>query len=208
MTNKIPSAVIRRLPRYYRFVEALCSRGVTRVSSRELAAELGFTASQVRQDFSCFGGFGQQGYGYNTESLRSNLSAILKLQNGYRGVLIGVGNLGLALLHNFDFAKSGLRLIATFDVLPEKVGTSVSGLPVLHSDTLEDFCREHKPDIAVLTCPSAVAQTLAQRLVDLGVAGLWNFTNIDLAVGEGGTVVENVHFSDSLMTLCCRVPRE
>ena len=138
MAEKISSAVIRRLPRYYRYVDELYAKGVTRVSSKILAEDMGLTASQVRQDFSCFGGFGQQGYGYHVESLRAQLGEILGLHSGYKSILIGVGNLGLALLNNFNFEGTGFCVTAAFDLDPQKVGTTVNGINVYHMDDLEE----------------------------------------------------------------------
>lgn len=205
MANKVSIAVIRRLPKYYRYINDLFEKGVQRVSSKILAENMGLTASQVRQDFSCFGGFGQQGYGYNVEGLRGELGQILKLNAGYKGILVGVGNLGLALINNFDFAKNGFTLIGAFDNSPAKIGTRVHGVTIRDVSELESFCGQEKPDIAVLTCPSSAAEPLAHRLMDIGIRGLWNFTNVDLYAADQSVVLENVHLSDSLMTLSCRI---
>ncbi len=208
---KISSAVIRRIPKYYRYVDELYKKGIQRVSSRVLAEDMGLTASQVRQDFSCFGGFGQQGYGYNTESLRAELADILNLNNGYTAVLIGVGNLGLALINNFNFSANGFKLLCAFDVDKNKIGKEINGVEVRSMDELYSFCEEHKPELAVLTCPGSFASVIAEKLVRTGVVGLWNFTNVDIYFDslkdyENKVVLENVHFSDSLMTLGCRIP--
>jgi len=208
---KISSAVIRRIPKYYRYVDELYKKGIQRVSSRVLAEDMGLTASQVRQDFSCFGGFGQQGYGYNTESLRDELADILNLNNGYTAVLIGVGNLGLALINNFNFEANGFKLLSAFDVDKTKIGKKINGIEVRSMDSLYSFCEEHKPELAVLTCPGNYANDIAAKLVEKGVLGLWNFTNVDIYFDnikdyENKVVLENVHFSDSLMTLGCRIP--
>jgi len=205
MAEKISSAVIRRLPKYYRYVDGLYQKGITRVSSQILARDNGLTASQVRQDFSCFGGFGQQGYGYHVESLRAELARILKLDAGYRAVLIGAGNLGLALLNHLSFNKNGFSLIAAFDCDPKKVGTTVNGIRIHHIDELSTFCASHKPEAAVLTVPQAAAEPLAQTLIGLGIRGLWNFTNVDIHTDDESVVIEHVHLSDSLMTLSCRL---
>ena len=205
MANKISPAVIRRLPKYYRYVDELYQKGIMRISSKILAEDIGLTASQVRQDFSCFGGFGQQGYGYNVESLRTELAQILKLNHGYKGILIGVGNLGLALINNFDFAKNGFTLISAFDISPDKVGTSVNNICIRHIDELERFIQQHTPEIAVLTVPKQAAVGLAESLIAMGIRGLWNFTNVDIYTDSKSVVLENVHLSDSLMTLSCRI---
>jgi len=205
MSEKISSAVIRRLPKYYRYVDELYQKGITRISSKILAQDIGLTASQVRQDFSCFGGFGQQGYGYHVESLRAELAEILKLNAGFKAVLIGAGNLGLALLNHFAFNKNGISLIAAFDCDPAKIGTTVNDIPILPIDSLESFCQETNPDLAVLTVPQSVAENLAQTLLSIGIRGLWNFTNVDIHTDDDSVVLENVHLSDSLMTLSCRL---
>ena len=156
-------AVIRRMPRYYRYVSELHQNGVARISSGALAAKMGLTASQVRQDFNCFGGFGQQGYGYNVENLRSSIREILKLDNNHTAVLIGAGNLGRALMTNFKFEQSGFRLTAAFDVRPELMGGSVAGIPVLAMEELENYVQRHQPDIAILTLPRQYARALAME---------------------------------------------
>ncbi len=200
--QEVSKAVIQRLPRYYRNICELKAEGVQRISSRSLAERMGLTASQIRQDFNCFGGFGQQGYGYNIDKLMEELGSILGLRAGRTAILIGAGNLGRALLKNFDFAASGFTLLCAFDSNPELKGKEFGGHSVRSSDDLPSFIAAHKPDVAVLTIPRANAPEIAQQVVSQGVRGLWNFTGEDLHLGGLGVPVENVHLSDSLMTLC------
>ncbi len=198
---KISKAVIRRLPLYYRYLLELERRGDERISSQELAAALRLTASQVRQDLSRFGGFGQQGYGYNIASLRGEIGAILGIGELKGAVLIGVGNLGRALLGNFDFEGCGFRLLAAFDVDASIVGKDFHGVHVYPADTLDEFSRRYSPSIAILTMPPENAEAFAEKLAELGYSGVWNFTNRDLISEKRALVVENVHFADSLMSL-------
>ena len=200
--NKVSLPVIKRLPKYYRYLTNLAADGRDKVSSSELAHMMGTTASQVRQDFNCFGGFGQQGYGYNVEKLQEELATILGLDAGRTAILLGAGNLGRALLNNFDFAASGFRLLCAFDANPELTGKSFGGHEVKSSDALYEFVDKHQPDVAVLTIPRGNAPEIARDLVDHGVRGLWNFTGEDLHLEGLGVPVENVHLSDSMMTLC------
>ena len=201
----ISPLVIRRLPKYHRCLKELERSGVERVSSSVLADTLGFTASQVRQDFSCFGGFGQQGYGYNVASLRQKIAEIIGVDKCRNAVLIGVGNLGRALLHNFDFPKCGFELRAAFDVSESLIGTSVCGVEILNMTELEKYSKENPFEVAVLTVPRQFAKEIAGRLV---VRGIWNFTNVDMNFEEKGVKVENVHFADSLKILCYEISRE
>ena len=199
--QKVSSAVIRRLPRYYRHLNDLHQAGVERISSNALGNSLGLTASQIRQDLSCFGEFGQQGYGYNVNTLRDEVADILGMNRGHTAVILGVGNLGRALMENFHFDRSGVALAAAFDVVPELVGREVSGIPVHHVDQLEDYLAQHPASIGVLTVPGRVAPGIANRLVRAGVKGIWNFTNIELSLNAADVVVEDVHFADSLLAL-------
>lgn len=203
--NKISRAVIQRLPRYYRYICDLQEENVQRISSRALAERMGLTASQIRQDFNCFGGFGQQGYGYNIDKLREELSEILGLQQERTAILVGVGNIGRALIKNFRFAQSGFRLICAFDTDRKIIGTEPGGITVRDSSQMYDYVEMHHPDIAVLTVPRGLAPEMASGLVVRGIKGLWNFTGEDLHLDGLGVPVENVHFSDSLMTLCYQV---
>lgn len=207
--EKISSAVIRRLPRYYRYLNDLHHNGTVRVSSEALARSMGLTASQIRQDLSCFGGFGQQGYGYNVERLRSEIADILGMNDNHTVVILGAGNLGRALIENFPFRASGFRLIAAFDVDPVLVGTRLGGVPVYHIDMLESYMKEHCVNVAVLTVPAAVAKDSAATVMACGVDGIWNFTNVELPKGGHEDVkIENVHFADSLLTLSYMISEE
>lgn len=201
----ISQAVINRLPRYYRYIQELKQQHIQRISSKELAAAMGLTASQIRQDLNCFGGFGQQGYGYNVEKLGEELAHILGLSEGRTAIIIGVGNIGRALIKNFNFPQSGFTLIAGFDSNPDIAGKRLSGIEIHAMSELERFILDRKPDIAVLTLPRAAAPETAKLLEQYGIRGLWNFTNEDLHLEGLGVPVENVHFSDSLMTLCYRI---
>ena len=200
--EKISSAVIRRLPRYYRYLNDLHGSGIVRVSSESLARSMGLTASQIRQDLSCFGGFGQQGYGYNVARLRDEVAAILGMNENHTVIILGAGNLGQALIENFSFRMNGFRLTAAFDVDPLLVGTRLGGVPVYHIDMVENYVREHNVSVGVLTVPAPVAAESARRLVRSGIQGIWNFTNEELPLADVEKVkVEDVHFADSLLTL-------
>lgn len=203
--ENISDAVIRRLPRYYRQLTDLCGRGVVRISSHSLGQEMNITASQIRQDFSCFGEFGQQGYGYNVEELRTEIGHILGVDNDHHLIMIGVGNLGRALLQNFRFSQTGFTVDAAFDVSPSVIGTTVNGVEVYSMETVDDFIRSHDIDVVVLTIPQAVAQETADHLIELGVHGFWNFTNIELSSANPDVKFENIHFADSLLTLSYRI---
>ena len=203
--ENISDAVIRRLPRYYRQLTELCTRGIVRISSHSLGQEMNITASQIRQDFSCFGEFGQQGYGYNVEELRAEIAHILGVDNDHHLIMIGVGNLGHALLQNFPFSQTGFSVDAAFDVAPSVIGSSINGVPVYSMSDLNSFVREHPVDVVVLTIPQSVAQDTANRLVELGIKGFWNFTNMELSSGNPTVKFENIHFADSLLTLSYRI---
>ena len=203
--ENISDAVIRRLPRYYRQLTDLCGRGIVRISSHSLGQEMNITASQIRQDFSCFGEFGQQGYGYNVEELRSEIGHILGVDNDHHLIMIGVGNLGRALLHNFHFSQAGFTVDAAFDISPSVVGTSVNGIPVYSMQELDSFVQQNHIDVVVLTIPQSVAQDTATHLIELGVRGFWNFTNVELSSPTDDVKFENIHFVDSLLTLSYRI---
>ena len=198
--TKVSTAVIRRLPRYYRQLFELQQKGVERISSSALGKSMGLTASQIRQDLFCFGGFGQQGYGYKVESLREEIGGILGVNQGHTVVVLGAGNLGCALIENFKFNANGFQLLAAFDINPAIVNTTISGVPVVHADRLEEYLRHNPVSVGLLTVPMAAAQAMADRLVRCGVGGLWNFTNYEISAPEQ-VVVESVHFSDSLLAL-------
>ena len=203
--QNVSDAVIRRLPRYYRYLDDLHIRGTVRISSSTLGEKMGITASQIRQDLSCFGEFGQQGYGYNVEELRSEIGHIRGVDNQHSIIIVGVGNLGRALMQNFHLHDTGFLLEAAFDVSPALVGSRVAGTPILDMTELDQFVRAHRPDVAVLTVPQAAAQATANRLIDLGVRGFWNFTNVELSSDDPGVRFEDVHFADSLLTLSYRI---
>lgn len=203
--ENISDAVIRRLPRYYRQLNSLYKSGIVRISSHSLGQEMNITASQIRQDFSCFGEFGQQGYGYNVEELRTEIGHILGVDNHHHLIMIGAGNLGHALLQNFPFSQNGFTVDAAFDVSPTLVGTSINGVPIRSMDDLDEFVRTHTVDVVSLTIPQNVAQQVATRLINLGIRGFWNFTNIELTSSDPSVQFENIHFADSLLTLSYRI---
>ncbi|MBQ3534484.1 MAG: redox-sensing transcriptional repressor Rex [Clostridia bacterium] len=205
--QKISDAVIHRLPRYYRYLNDLYNKGVVRISSNSLGNRMDITASQIRQDLSCFGEFGQQGYGYNVAELRAEIGHILGMDNGHRLIVVGAGHLGHALLQNFDFAKVGFEVDAAFDISPQQIGTTLNGITVRPLEEMDSYVEEYQPDVAVLTVPQNVAQELANRLIDLGVRGFWNFTNVELNTQVPGVFFENVHFVDTLLTLSYRISR-
>ena len=199
--TNISNNVIRRLPRYLRKLDDLASKGEERISSGELGRQMGLTPSQIRQDFSCFGEFGQQGYGYNIDSLRKEIGQILGTYRDYSAILVGAGHLGMALIENFDYIIEGYTFLGAFDKKPELIGSSVSGYPVYDVAEMSEFVREHQVDIAILTLPRSAAQDLTDILVGSGIRAIWNFTNVELDVGDSGTLVENIHFADSMLVL-------
>lgn len=202
----VSMSVIRRLPRYYRFLEELHEKGVERISSRELAEIIGVTASQIRQDLNCFGGFGQQGYGYNVENLYAKIGDILDLNHKRKTILLGAGNLGLALANHMRFEDRGFQLVGLFDNSPSKFGVKVGSLAVQDTATLEEFCKEHQPEVVVLTLPQQDAMEIVPKLVEWGIKGFWNFSHYDMSSDEFPEVaIENVHLGDSLMTLSFQV---
>ncbi|MBE7004385.1 MAG: redox-sensing transcriptional repressor Rex [Ruminococcaceae bacterium] len=202
----ISDAVIRRLPRYYRYLDELHSRGVVRISSSTLGKRMGVTASQIRQDLSCFGEFGQQGYGYNIMELRAEIGHILGVDEPRRLIVVGAGHLGHALIQNFDFSQGGFRLDTAFDISDKLAGTEINGVVIRSMDELDAYCALYHPAVAVLTVPKSAAQETAERLIELGVKGVWNFTNVELSADDRVSV-ENVHFADSLLTLSYRIAK-
>ncbi len=201
----VSNSVIKRLPRYYRFLGELKEKGVIRISSKDLSQKMGFTASQIRQDLNCFGGFGQQGYGYNIESLYKEIGLILGVNNHQKAILIGAGNLGKAVALHMSFEQRGFNLIGVFDRNKALSGQLLRGLPIRHTDGIYNFCKDNSPSVAVLCIPSAAAKELAPQLVESGIKGFWNFSHYDIAADFPNVAVENVHLSDSLMTLSYRV---
>jgi len=198
--SNISMAVIRRLPKYHRYLKDLLDKEVYRISSKELSKLIGFTASQIRQDLNCFGGFGQQGYGYNVEELYNEISRILGLDKTYKIIIIGAGNLGQAIANYTSFDKSGFELLALFDVNPKVIGMKIRDIPFRDADELEQFTLENKVDIAVISTPKEIAQSVVERLNTENVKAIWNFAPTDLKVPED-LIVENVHLSESLYTL-------
>ena len=197
----ISQAVIRRMPRYYRYLGELLEDGVERISSNDLSKRMNVTASQIRQDLNNFGGFGQQGYGYNVKFLYEEIGKILGLNQKHNIIVIGAGNLGQALANYVKFEKLGFVITALFDVNPALEGVTVRGIKIHMLDELEDYCKDHVVDIAALTMPKEKADAIANRLVNLGIQAIWNFAHVDLEVLDENVVVENVHLSDSLMQL-------
>lgn len=198
--RKISRAVISRLPRYYRYLGDLLEAGVERISSSDLSKKMHVTASQIRQDLNNFGGFGQQGYGYNVKYLYTEIGKILGLDRSYNFIIIGAGNLGQALANYASFERSGFILKSLFDVNPRLEGVTIRGIPVRMVDELEDFLKNNDIEIAALTLPKSKAIEVADILVDNGVKGIWNFAHTDLSLPKD-VVVENVHLSDTLMKL-------
>ena len=201
MKNSVSLQVIHRLPRYYRFLEVLKAEGKVRTSSRELAERMNLTASQIRQDFNCFGGFGQQGYGYNIDVLHAEIAHILGIDRLKSAILIGVGNIGRAVIQNVKFESKGFNLIGIFDTKESLVGHMVKNIPVRHISTLDEFCRENNPSVAVLCLPTSAAKPVVDQLIKLSVDGFLNFSSYDIALDYPSVSVENVHFGDRLMTL-------
>lgn len=199
--NNVSNSVIRRLPRYYRFLGELLEEGITKISSRELSEKMRLTASQIRQDLNCFGGFGQQGYGYNVAELRGEIAHILGLDATRRTILIGAGNLGRAITVHIDFAKYGYQLVGVFDSNISMEGIEIAGLPIMHTNRLKEFCEEHSPQFAVLCIPKTGAKATVTALMSYGVKAFWNFSHYDILYDFPDAIVENVHLTDSLMTL-------
>ncbi len=202
--NRVSEAVIRRLPKYYRYLQEMDKNGIERVSSQEMSRRLGLTASQIRQDFNCFGGFGQQGYGYNVSELRKEITRILGLDRVYNAIIVGAGNLGQALANYTGFEREGFQIKAVFDINPRLVGMSIRGIEVMDIDYLEEYIKENDIQMAILAVPKSKAQEMADSLVKYGIRGIWNFAPIDVDVDEGISV-ENVHLSDSLYILSYRM---
>ena len=200
--NPVSVAVIRRLPRYHRYLGDLLREDKLRISSAELSRIMGVTASQIRQDFNCFGGFGQQGYGYNVKYLHSKIGELLGMKEGYRAVIVGAGNLGRALAATHMFERRGVSIVALFDNNEGVIGTEFNGIKVYDVRELGDFCTENDISIGVLTVPKECAYECASVMADAGVRGIWNFANMELSLKDKNAIVQNVHMGDSLMTLC------
>ena len=204
--REISQAVIRRLPRYYRYLGELLEHGVERISSNDLSRRMKVTASQIRQDLNNFGGFGQQGYGYNVKYLYTEIGKILGLEEDHHMIIIGAGNLGQALANYAAFEKRGFILKGIFDVNPRLQGVSIRGVPVRMLEELGEFVRENEVEIAALTIPKEKAIEVANILVENGVRAIWNFAHTDLNLPEH-IIVENVHLSESLMQLSYKISR-
>ncbi|RKD29052.1 redox-sensing transcriptional repressor Rex [Thermohalobacter berrensis] len=198
--SKVSMAVIRRLPKYYRYLGELLDRDIKRISSQQLSELTGFTASQIRQDLNNFGGFGQQGYGYNVEELHKQLGKILGLQKTYKTIIVGAGNLGQAIAHYRGFQREGFKMLALFDINPRLIGLKLWDIEIKDVETLEDFIKENEVDIGVICTPKEVSQEIADKLVKSGIKAIWNFAPTDLKVSKD-VVVENVHLNESLFTL-------
>jgi len=205
MAKSVSISVIRRLPRYHRFLRELMAEGIVRISSGDLSRKMGLTASQIRQDLNCFGGFGQQGYGYNVKALYEEIGRILGLGKHRKAVLVGAGNLGRAVSQHMDFASRGFELVGIFDSNPKLLGQQLGGVTIRHTDELAAFCSAHKPTVAILCIPKEAAPNLAAQLVAAGVKGFWNFSHYDLMLEYPDVAVENVHLGDSLSTLCYQI---
>lgn len=201
----VPDAVIKRLPRYHRYLGELLAEGRLRISSAELSKIMNVTASQIRQDLNCFGGFGQQGYGYNIKYLYGKISELLGVTQGYTAVICGAGNLGRALAATRMFGRRGVTRLALFDIDENIVGSEIYGIKVYHIDELYDFCQKEKVAIGVLTVPKEAAYSVAMTMARAGVKGIWNFANTELEIDALPVVIENIHLGDSLMHLCYEI---
>ena len=193
--------VIRRLPRYYRYLSELEAQGVEKISSTKLASVMSSTASQIRQDLNCFGGFGQQGYGYSVAGLREEIGKILGLDRPHNTILIGAGNLGRAIATHLNFEQLGFKLTAIFEKDERLIGTTLRGITILPDEAIEQYIKENKIDTAILTMPKEAVENLIDKLYHSGIRSYWNFSHYDIAKKYEDVVVENVHLSDSLMTL-------
>ncbi|UHR02462.1 redox-sensing transcriptional repressor Rex [Peptoniphilus sp. GNH] len=198
--RNVSETVIRRLPIYYRYLQEEMEMGQVRISSKELSEKTGFTASQIRQDLNNFGGFGQQGYGYNVGLLKDEIAKIIGIDKTRKAIIVGAGSLGYAIARYQGFKNSGLEIRAMFDVDTEKIGKKVENIEVKDMKDLVSYVRRHKIEVGIITTPGAFAQEITDALIKLGVKGIWNFTPVDLDV-EDDVVVENVRLNDSLLTL-------
>lgn len=202
--KKVSEAVIKRLPRYYRHLSELIDANIERISSTELAKKMRITASQVRQDLNNFGGFGQQGYGYNVRLLRDEIGNILGLDQELGCIIIGGGNLGHAIANYRNFAKRGFKIKGIFDIDENVVGTTVNGIKIYHTNSMIDFIKENKIDIAIFTIPTPAVKSMIDEIVSAGIKGIWNFSHFDMEIPKNIPIV-NVHLSDSLMTLAYKI---
>ena len=203
--SSVSNSVIQRLPRYYRFLGDLKASGISRISSKALSEKMNLTASQIRQDLNCFGGFGQQGYGYNIDVLREEIGHILGIDAPKKAIIVGMGNLGKALAQHLKFENKGFMLIGLFDIKESLIGQMVRNIPIRSTSNLDEFCRDNKPEVAIITTPKEAAQSLSDQLVKLGVKGFLNFSHYDLTVNHPEITVENIHLGDKLLTLSYRL---
>lgn len=206
-SRKISNAVIRRLPRYYRYLGDLLAAGITRISSKELSQRMKVTASQIRQDLNNFGGFGQQGYGYNVEYLYGEIGKILKLDKSYKMVVIGAGNIGRAIVNYANFERRGFKTKAIFDINPSLIGKKVNGIDVYSVSDLSEYLTKYPTDIVVIAVPKTCADEVAKTVISCGVKAIWNFANIDIPHPDD-VIVENVHLTESLMTLVYKLNKD
>lgn len=204
-SNKISMSVIRRLPRYYRFISELADNGEQRISSGKLAELMNVTASQIRQDFNCFGGFGQQGYGYSISYLKSEMENILGLNKVNNAIILGAGNLGKAVALHINFAERGFNIKGIFETNPNIIGTRINDIEVMPESQVDEFIKNNDISIAMLCIPRQSVATIIDRLYNCGIKAYWNFSHFDIARKYSDTVVENVHMTDSLMTLSYRM---
>lgn len=204
MEKKVSGSVINRLPRYYRHLTDLYESGTERISSKELSRRMGVTASQIRQDLNCFGGFGQQGYGYNVEALRAEIANILGLNRGYTAVLVGAGNMGRTFVTNTKFESRGFKLIGVFDNSPEVIGRRIRNFEILDYAQIGRFIKDNRPKMAILTVPKHAMKSVAENLISMGITAFMNFSYAELEETDG-IIVENVHLSDSLMRLSYKI---
>lgn len=205
--KKVPTVVVKRLPRYYRYLGELLNQNIKRISSNALSQKMNVTASQIRQDFNYFGGFGQQGYGYNVEYLYNEIGDILGLNDGDTTIIVGAGNLGRALANHDAFEKRGFKLIGIFDNNSSVIGTEINGIRVMHIDELDSFMKKNRVDIGILTVPHEAVHETAERLADNGIKGLLNFSYTELEIAKD-IAIENVHLSDPMMTLSYKIKQE
>lgn len=203
--NSIPKSVISRLPRYHRFLGILQKDGIEKISSKSLAEKMGLTASQIRQDLNHFGGFGQQGYGYNIEELRKSIGQIIGIENTHKVILVGAGNLGRAIAQHLNFQTKGFELIGIFDSDKKLEGVEINNIKISHFDSVEEFCSKNTPAAAILCIPSNAGATVTEKLVDCGIKAFWNFSHYNIHDDFPDVLVENVHLNDSLMTLCYNI---
>ncbi|QIB70401.1 redox-sensing transcriptional repressor Rex [Aminipila butyrica] len=204
--SKISNAVIKRLPRYRRYLNELHKKGVDKISSRELSDLIGYTASQIRQDLNNFGGFGQQGYGYNVEALYNEISSILGLDKEYKMVIVGAGNLGQAIANHTSYYKAGFVVYSLFEVNPKLIGIKINDIDVRDCEELVAYIEENKVDIGIICTTKDAAQEVADKMAFAGVKGIWNFAAVDLEMPES-VAVENVHLSDGLHSLAYHINR-